>query len=88
MFLSFIIWLFLWQLPSNASVPVPIELHPLVSASEVLSWVQGAKPEINSIEQLLQKLPEAYRTYFVLQYDSHSNHSSNATHPRVIFFGP
>ena len=71
-----------------ARVPPAIEQAPLTSASEILSWVKGPAPKVNTVEELLERLPEAYRTFFVLQYDSHSNHSSNATHPRVIFFGP
>ncbi|NBX75289.1 MAG: hypothetical protein EBQ92_01895 [Proteobacteria bacterium] len=76
------------QLSLAALVPPTIEQSPITSASEILSWVKGPKPEVKTVEELLEKLPEAYRTFFVLQYDSHSNHSSNATHPRVIFFGP
>jgi len=66
-----------------------IDKKPLLTAKEVLSWVspQASKP-LMEVESLLEKLPEAYRTYFVLQYNSQSNHSSDETHPRVIFFGP
>jgi hypothetical protein len=84
-FISFFIFS---QLALSALVPPAIDQSPITSASEILSWVKGPEPEVKTVEELLQRLPEAYRTYFVLQYDSHSNHSSNATHPRVIFFGP
>lgn len=73
---------------SALSLPSFIEQPPLVTAKEVLDWVnpEKAKP-IKSVEELLSRLPEAYRTYFVLQYKSHSNHLSDSLHPRVIFFG-
>jgi hypothetical protein len=70
------------------SVPSFIEQAPLVSAKEIVDWVDSKNPQsVKTVEELLNKLPDAYRTYFVLQYDSHSNHLSDPTHPRVIFFG-
>lgn len=83
-----LVFILFTQVSFAALVPSGIEQSPLVSASQILNWVQGSSPEVKTVEELLQKLPEAYRTFFVLQYDSHSNHSSNDTHPRVIFFGP
>lgn len=85
---SVLSFFFISTLCFASQVPPAIEQPPLVSASEVLNWVQSSPPQVKSVEELLQKLPEAYRTYFILQYDSHSNHSSNSKHPRVIFFGP
>lgn len=80
---------FVFSLVSSASlVPPAIEQSPLLTAPEILSWVQDSQPQVRTVEELLHQLPLAYRAHFVLQYDSHSNHSSNPTHPRVIFFGP
>lgn len=70
-------------------LPKGIEQTPLVRASDILEWVenQNERP-VRSVEELLEKLPEAYRSYFVLQYESHSNHQADPIHPRIIFFGP
>ncbi|NBT59826.1 hypothetical protein EBT16_13690, partial [bacterium] len=85
----FFLSLITFSLLSWASrVPPAIDQPQLITASEILTWVKGAEPKVRSVEELLEKLPVPYRTYFVLQYNSHSNHSSNGTHPRVIFFGP
>lgn len=70
------------------SIPSFTEQTPLVTAKDVLDWVNPEKSEpVKTVEELLGKLPKAYRTYFVLQYKSHSNHLSDSSHPRVIFFG-
>lgn len=72
-----------------ASVPPAIDQKPLVTAQEIIQWVRPESPDsVQTVEDLLKKLPETYRRYFVLQYESRSNHSSNETHPRMIFFGP
>lgn len=85
-FFSILLWgHLLW----GGTVPPTIEKSPALSAEEVLSWVDPTHAgSVNSVEKLLEKLPEAYRTYFVLQYESHSNHQSDPGHPRIIFFGP
>lgn len=66
-----------------------ITRKPSVTAQEVLSWISERNgSSLNSVEALLERLPIQYRSHFVLQYKSFSNHSANGTHPRVIFFGP
>ncbi|NBX91871.1 MAG: hypothetical protein EB078_05555 [Proteobacteria bacterium] len=72
-----------------ASVPPAISQKPTVTASEILSWINtDSSLSSPTVESIIAKLPEAYRRYFVLQYDSHSNHLSDRAHPRIIFFGP
>lgn len=61
--------------------------HASISAKQVIDWVE-AEGESSSVESVLEKLPPIYRSYFVLQYRSHSNHQASPLNPRVIFFGP
>lgn len=61
--------------------------HGSISARQVINWVEEEKSS-SSVESLLAKLPPLYRSYFVLQYHSHSNHQASPLNPRVIFFGP
>lgn len=83
-------WLFLASALVFASPrPEAIEQAPLVRASDILDWVETqSSPPVRSVEALIEKLPRAYRSYFVLQYESHSNHQADPLHPRIIFFGP
>lgn len=87
--MRFLLFFLFCSLGTSQALPSFLEQTPVVSSKEVLDWVSPTQASpVTSVESLLAKLPEAYRTYFVLQYDSHSNHLSDTTHPRVIFFGP
>lgn len=62
-----------------------------LTAQQVLQQIEGSSsglPPANSVEILLSRLPTSYRSYFILQYQSHSNHDASPLNPRVIFFGP
>ena len=80
----------MWAPPNRGAMGLDsIDRKPLVTAQQVLHWVSEKNPGAAlSVEALLERLPEKYRSHFVLQYKSFSNHSANGTHPRVIFFGP
>jgi len=85
----FVLVFFLCYFSHAQNFPSFLDQPQLVTSKDILNWVSPEQTSpVTSVEGLLARLPEAYRTYFVLQYDSNSNHLSDSAHPRVIFFGP
>src|SRR4051812_43977881 len=63
---------------------------PMTQAGEltyedVVELIQ--KNHVLSIEQLLPKLPEEFRSNYTLMYSSRSLQDASYEHPRVIMFG-
>ncbi len=62
--------------------------EPLISIKDIKTWVEHDSSSVNTVSKFLKRLPEAYRSHFVLQYASNSLHEATAETPRMIFFGP
>ena len=61
-------------------------LSPLVTVQNIVEWTETEA--IQSVPDLLKRLPEGYRTFSVLQHQSRSRHQASFQFPRVIFYGP
>lgn len=59
---------------------------PLVKFSEVRNWIESGI--VRTPSELLQILPEKYRRYYSLVYNSHSLQIATPRFPRIILYGP
>ncbi|NBX75124.1 MAG: hypothetical protein EBQ92_01035, partial [Proteobacteria bacterium] len=77
----------LFQLPARAG-HYAFKREPLLKTSTIESWFQDPSKEPKTVEELLSRFPDVYRSHFSLMYESQSLHRATPDYPRIIFFGP
>ncbi len=60
----------------------------LVTFNDVQNWLTDPASPARSVDELLHRLPEAYRGHAVSLYESKSNHLASSENPRLVFYGP